>query len=51
MWLGIGYITPMRGDRNLHQPVTGPFIIGEAGVDVIMETETGSNLMVPESNP
>jgi hypothetical protein len=51
MWLGIGYTIPMRGDRNLHLPVTGPFIIAETGTNVILQTEDGSNLMVPETNP
>ena len=50
MWLGIGYTIPQRGDKNLHIPVEGGFIISETG-DLVMLTEDGNNEMVTEPTP
>ena len=50
MWLGIGYTIPQRGDRNLHIPVEGGFIISEIG-DLILLTEDGNDQMVTEPTP
>jgi len=48
MWLSIGYVIPMRGDRNLHKPVEGGDIITETS-DNNMITESGNNKMVTET--
>jgi hypothetical protein len=48
MWLGIGYMIPMRGDKNLHIPVEGDFIISETG-NLILLTENGNDQMTPET--
>jgi|TARA_R110000772_G_C13180366_1_gene427990 hypothetical protein len=50
MWLGIGYMIPQRGDRNLHTPIQGGFIISETG-DLVMQTENGNDEMVTEPTP
>ena len=50
MWLGIGYTIPQRGDRNLHIPVEGGFIISEIG-DLRLLTENGNDEMVTEPTP
>lgn len=50
MWLGIGYTIPQRGDKNLHIPVEGGFIISEIG-DLILLTEDGNDQMVTEPTP
>lgn len=50
MWLGIGYMIPMRGDKNLHIPVEGGLIISETGSFILL-TESGNDEMVTETTP
>jgi hypothetical protein len=50
MWLGIGYVIPMRGDKNLHIPVEGGLIISETGSFILL-TESGNDEMVTETTP
>jgi len=50
MWLGIGYMIPMRGDKNLHIPVEGGLIISETGSFNLL-TENGKDEMVKKNTP
>lgn len=51
MWLGIGYIIPMIGDRNLRPPISeGNFIALETSLNDIMLLEDGGKTELENQN-
>jgi len=52
MWLGIGYLIPMKGDKSGGGAVPDTFyILAENGTITELQTEDGASLMVQEVSP